>query len=268
MSMDWSKILESLGGRRAGTLPSAGPGTGPTEHDSVATPPRPGFLGGNPIPATTPPTESGYGGTGDPTPPDGDHTPHSIRRGPSIPGTITPRLNGLYGPLRTTGDAWRFVNSGYATGTWTPANGAQLLPVNLVQSNPIPSKLYQWAGAVSVYWVIEFFAFAPVASTMTGNQAVAFICNAANNPIPLGVYQGSQSGLYTNTTLIDAAQTDPNVTNLGNLQITGSTIAVAAVCTWQMGIGLAYLLPDPLYGNMQRDPALTREQEAVLYNPT
>lgn len=263
MAFDWSKVLETLGGRPAGTLQSPAPGTGPTQAESVATPSMPGFLGGPAIPRTEPATESGYGGTGDPTPPNAPHSIDVQRVRPAIPGAVTPRFSKLYGPLRSEGDAWRFVNAGIATGTWTPATSTQLLPVTLTQSNATPNKLYQWAGAISVYWVIQFFSFAPVAATMTGNQAISFLGTASNNAVPLGVWQGKDTALYASTIIVDAPVTDPTTTTVGQLQVVGSTIATAAVCTWQMGIGLAYLLPDPLFGLYQNDAGLTHEQDRV-----
>lgn len=266
MSFDWNKVLEQLGGKRAGTLNSPAPGTGPTQADSTVAPTTPGFLGGPRIPPTKVQTETGYGGSGDPTPPDASHTVTSAPRPPSIPGTLTPRLNQLYGPLRTEGDSWRFVNQGIASGTWTPVSGAQAaIPVALTQANQRPSKLSQFAGAISAYWVIQYFSFAPVAVTMTGSQSITFQANNADNQVPLGVWTANAGGVIDSTILLDSPFTDATQTAIGNLYVTGNTIATPAVCAWQMGIGIAYLLPDPLFGSWHNDPVLSREALSVPF---
>lgn len=253
-------IFDVLLGPKAGSLPSAAPGTGPYEADT-----RVNYTPGTPIAPLGPPNRVGYGGSGDslviePNPPQQDfeilQRDRMRMRGHALggpPTPVVPRYNTLYDGLRTQTAFDTLIANG-AHGSFTPATGVQTLAVNL--DNPPNLRISQFPGAIQVYPVICSFSFAPIAVTMTGAHSFLFQSAQGGFPIPLGEYNASSGNVENFAFIVDGPIADAGQLFMGNIIYTGSTIATAAVVNWRIAFGWAYLLPTPAFRGYDSDHAI------------
>lgn len=152
-----------------------------------------------------------------------------------------PHYNEIYDTLRTT-KGWRYIADFFADGSFVPTAGAQV-SVAVTLPNIPQLRLEQWPGAVSAYWVIHFFACAPQTSPAT-NGALEVAFSDKTGTAPLGVFIASTGGSSSADIIMPNPITDPDSSMIGTLLVTLQPGGASPVTyTWQMGIGVAYLLP-------------------------
>lgn len=163
------------------------------------------------------------------------------------PGPVIPEYNQFYDHWRTR-EGWdRFILNTASGSIALGTTGTVAAPI--VLDRPAGLRLSEYPGGTMAFPVLLLWTWALSAAATSGEASFAFVPQGGDFQFPLNEANILSTLTYSEHArwVVPAPTTDRGIQNIGTLLITSNTVVGPPSVFWRMGIGWAYVIPEPAF---------------------